>query len=59
MTKKLIDLGQPKTKERTREGPEDYIKRLREKYKFVTNATLDLLIFWDRQEMKQNKKGRR
>ena len=54
---KKIDLGQPTTKERTREGPADYVKRLRETYKHVPNAPLDLLITWDRQEIKAKKES--
>ena len=53
---KKINLGHPKTKSHTREGPADYVKRLRETYKHVPNATLSLLIFWDRQDNKKDNK---
>jgi len=53
--KKQTDLGGPKTTTHDRQSPNDYVIALRKKYHDST-ADVSMLIHWDRQDHKNEKK---
>lgn len=55
---KKKSLGLPKTKSKTRESPNDYVRRLRETYKWAKNTPLSILMFWDKQDRQRDSQSK-